>query len=170
MPAYTISVAANVFDFDRDGHPDLLIGNVLALPARVRGLHPAQHLPPSAAGFPGDRRMFRFMHDGWHNATNGGRNLLLRNRGDGTFETLDAAAMGMPETHWTLAIGTGDLNGDGWTDLYLASDFGRDDLYLNEGGGGFRRVAGPSVHQAEGSIQWMNRGRDGHDEATSRGA
>jgi hypothetical protein len=34
------------------------------------------------------------------------------------------------------------VNGDGWTDLYIASDFGRDDLYINEHGRRFRRVAG----------------------------
>jgi enediyne biosynthesis protein E4 len=140
---YTTSVAANVLDFERDGDADLLIGNVLpeylpgyATPTRLNIFRLPQ---PEYAG---DRRMFRFMHNGWHNARNGGKNLLLRNRGDGTFETLDIDAMGMPETHWTLAVGTGDLNGDGWTDLYLASDFGRDDLYLNQGGRHFRRIAG----------------------------
>jgi Na+-translocating ferredoxin:NAD+ oxidoreductase RnfD subunit len=142
MPEYTISVAANVLDYDRDGRPDLLIGNVLnpwlggydrPTPLNVFDLPQPE--------FEGDRRMFRFMHDGWHDARNGGRNVLLRNVG-GRFEAVDVEAMGMPETHWTIAIGTGDLNGDGWTDLYLASDFGRDDLYLNEQGRGFRRVAG----------------------------
>lgn len=142
MPRYAVSIAANVIDYDRDGRPDILIGNVLS---------PVLHsyadstplnifrLPPPA--YPGDRRMFAFMHDGWHDANNGGRNILLHNVG-GRFEIVDAAAMGMPETHWTMAIGTGDFNGDGWTDLYLASDFGRDDLYINEGGRHFRRVAG----------------------------
>ena len=86
--------------------------------------------------------MFAFMHDGWHDAANGGRNVLLRNRGDGTFERVDAVEVGMPETHWSLSVGTGDLNGDGFTDLYIASDFGRDDLYVNEGGRRFRRVEG----------------------------
>lgn len=143
MPTYTISVAANALDFDRDGHPDLLIGNVLNphLPGYARPTRLNIFRLPEPE-WPGDRRMFRFMHDGWHNAGNGGRNVLLRNRGDGTFEEIDAAAAGMPETHWTISVGTGDLNGDGWTDLYLASDFGRDDLYLNEGGRRFRRVAG----------------------------
>lgn len=140
---YVVSVTANALDFDRDGDTDLLIGN--ALTTELPGYRDSTQLNifrlPQPQ-FDGDRRMFAFMHDGWHNATNGGVNVLLRNRGDGTFERLDARAIGMPETHWTISIGTGDLNGDGWTDLYLASDFGRDDLYLNEGGKRWRRVAG----------------------------
>jgi Na+-translocating ferredoxin:NAD+ oxidoreductase RnfD subunit len=142
MPEYTISITANVLDYDRDGRPDLLIGNVLNpwlagydTPTRLNIFQ----LPQPA--FDGDRRMFRFMHDGWHDARNGGRNVLLRNVG-GRFVAQDMDAMGMPETHWTISIGTGDLNGDGWTDLYLASDFGRDDLYLNQQGRGFRRIHG----------------------------
>jgi len=135
LPSYVISVAANVLDYDHDGRPDLLIANAMnpyldqyADSTRLNIFK----LPPPA--FPGDRRMFHFMHNGWHNADNGGRNVLLHNRGDGTFETIDARRIGMPETHWSLAVGTGDLNGDGWTDLYIASDFGHDDLYLNEQG------------------------------------
>jgi len=141
--SYAISVAANVLDYDHDGRLDLLLGNVLD--PHLREYRDSTRLSIFALpqpAYPGDRRMFAFMHDGWHDANNGGRNVLLHNRGDGTFEAVDAAAMGMPETHWTLAIGTGDFNGDGWTDLYLASDFGRDDLYMNEGGKHFRRVHG----------------------------
>jgi hypothetical protein len=85
--------------------------------------------------------MLRFMHDGWHNATNGGLNALYRNAG-GRFESVSMAQMGMPETHWTLAVGTGDLNRDGWTDMYVASDFGPDDCYLNKQGRGFERQQG----------------------------
>lgn len=143
MPDYAISIAANVIDYDRDGRPDILIGNVLSPTLHTYGDSVRLNifdLPQPA--YPGDRRMFAFMHDGWHDANNGGRNILLHNLGNGRFETMDAAAMGMPETHWTMAIGTGDFNGDGWTDLYLASDFGHDDLYINEGGRHFRRVAG----------------------------
>jgi hypothetical protein len=142
MPAYVVSVAANALDFDRDGNTDLLIANAMN---PILDQYPDStrlsifRLPEPA--FPGDRRMFHFMHNGWHNADNGARNVLLRNRGDGTFESIDVGRAGMPETHWSLAVGTGDLNGDGWTDLYIASDFGHDDLYLNEGGR-FRRVEG----------------------------
>ena len=53
-----------------------------------------------APEYSGDRRMFRFMHNGWHNADNGGLNVLYRGRGDGTFEKLDPAAMGLQETRW----------------------------------------------------------------------
>src|SRR5205823_6009947 len=45
------------------------------------------------------------------------------------FEKLDSAAAGLPDTHWSLAIATGDLNHDGRPDLYIANDFGPDDLY-----------------------------------------
>lgn len=115
----------------------------------------------------------------------------------------------MPETHWSLAIGTGDLNSDRRTDVYVANDFGPDDLYVNDGGT-FHRVSGgffgeigkdtykgmnasiadvdadgrldvyvSNVHhalQAEGSLLWINHGRDDdgdpilRDEAASRGA
>ena len=139
---YTISLTANVLDYDTDGDQDLLIGQVM--PTHLPGYEPSERfnifdLP--APDDPGDRRMFHFMHDGWHDADNGGPNILLANQGDGTFEDVSAASVGMPETHWSLAIGTGDLNSDDRTDVYIANDFGPDDLYINDGGT-FHRVAG----------------------------
>lgn len=140
---HTVSLAVTFMDFDRDGHLDALVTNSVA-PYLAGYPTPtpfnAFRLPDPE--YPGDRRMLRFMHDGWHDASNGGMNTLYRGRGDGTYERLDSDAMGLPETHWTLAAGTADFNQDGWTDLYLASDFGPDDLYLNDGGRRFRRVAG----------------------------
>lgn len=138
---YTIAVAANVLDHDADGDQDLLIGQIM--PSWLPGYDRPQRLNlfdlPDPA-YPGDRRMFQFMHDGWHDADNGGMNLFLENRGNGRFVKVDAASLGMPETHWSLAIGTGDLNGDHLTDLYIANDFGPDDLYVNDGGR-FHRVS-----------------------------
>src|SRR5690606_14752357 len=43
---------------------------------------------------------------------------------------------------WSLAVGTADLNRDGWTDMYIANDFGPDELYLNRGGQRFESIKG----------------------------
>jgi hypothetical protein len=143
LAEHSVSLGLTFFDYDRDAKLDLLVTNALTthLPdyATPRPLN-LFRLP--APEYPGDRRMFRFMHDGWHQADNGGLNRLYRARGDGTFETVDMKTVGMPETRWSLATSTVDLNHDGWTDLYVANDFGPDDVYLNEGGRHFRRVAG----------------------------
>jgi Na+-translocating ferredoxin:NAD+ oxidoreductase RnfD subunit len=140
---HTVSIAANFFDFDRDGRLDLFVAN--ALNPYLDGYKPPRplnifRLPQRE--YPGDRRMFPFMHSSWDNARNGGLNVLYRNLGDGRFDKMDIKAMGMPETHWSLTVGTGDLNNDGWTDLYIANDFGPDDLYLNQSGKHFHRVHG----------------------------
>ncbi len=136
-------LAAMFFDPDRDGDLDLLLGNSMTpyLPdyKTPTPLNPFRLPQPE---YEGDRRMFHFMHASWHKATNGGLNQFYRNRGDGTFAEEDAAKLGMPETHWTLALNSADFNGDGWPDIYAASDFGPDDVYLNEKGKGFRRIEG----------------------------
>lgn len=142
LDEYTVSTAATMADFDLDGDLDLFIGNAMA--PELPDYDPPQRfnvfqLPQEQ--YPGDRRMFHFMHSTWHNASNGGRNILLR-QDHGRFHREDIAALGMPETHWTLAVGTADLNQDGWPDLYCASDYGPDDLYLNRQGRGFDRVRG----------------------------
>ena len=136
-------LSALFFDADRDGHPDLLIGNSMTpyLPDydTLVPLNPFRLPKPE---FAGDRRMFHFMHQSWHKAENGGLNRFYRNRGDGTFGEEDIVKLGMPETHWTLALNSADFDGDGWPDVYAASDFGPDDVYLNQEGRGFRRIEG----------------------------
>jgi len=140
---YSTSVAATFFDYDRDGKLDLLVGNSFAPYLKdYRTPTPLNIFALPQPEYAGDRRMFHFMHESWSNAQNGGPNVLFHNSGGGRFEKMDMAAMGMPQTHFTLAVATGDLNGDGYTDLYCANDFGPDDLYLNDHGRRFVHVQG----------------------------
>jgi hypothetical protein len=142
---YTISLTANAFDMNQDGKLDLMIGNAMnpLLPGYDKPTHfNIFHLPE--AKYPGDRRMLDVMHRSWHDADNGGENLFYFNQGT-NFEKQDINVIGLEGHRWTIDIGTGDLNRDGWTDLYLANDFGPDQLYINQQGKKFLSVRGALV-------------------------
>jgi hypothetical protein len=79
----------------------------------------------------------RIMHDSFEYATNGGKNLLFHNLGGGRFEDV-TDRMGVGSTRWTLAAASADFDGDGWPDIYLANDYGPEELYLNDHGKRFR--------------------------------
>ena len=71
-----------------------------------------------------------------------GRDLLYRNRGDGTFEDVTAEA-GLGHDGWGTGIAVGDFDGDGNPDLFV-TNFGPDVLYRNVGDGSFVAVeSGP---------------------------
>ncbi|GAB4409388.1 MAG: hypothetical protein OHK0056_11330 [Bacteriovoracaceae bacterium] len=139
---YTNAAAANWFDMNQDGKLDLVIGNTIAthLPNYDKPTHFNFFNLPTPE-FEGDRRMFDFMHESWHMANNGAVNPIFV-QGQKGFTKLDPQSLGMPETRWTMAIGTADFNRDGWTDLYMANDFGADDLYLNVDGKNFKNIKG----------------------------
>ena len=146
LTGYTVSVAGSVADFDHDGRLDIAIGNALnpylsdyATPTKLSVFA----LPQAEA--PGDRRMFDFMHRTWHDANNGGGMSILMNRG-GRYSALSAGQLDLVGEHrWTNSIGIADLNGDGWPDLYMANDFGPDQLLVNHGDGTFRKVRGAII-------------------------
>lgn len=139
----TVSLAVTFLDYDRDGVLDLFIANVMpSYLADYPVPTPLNIFRLPQPEYRGDRRMFHFMHNGWHNANNGGLNVLYRGLGNGRFEKMDAKRMGITGTHWSLSVATVDLNRDGWTDLYVANDFGPDDVYLNQGGRRFVKVQG----------------------------
>ena len=78
----------------------------------------------------------------YHDANNGEANALLRNDGDWTF--VDATSeVGMDENNrrFSFAAAWEDYDNDGDQDLYVANDFGRNNLYRNEAGR-FRDLAG----------------------------
>ncbi len=123
LPAWVNANAATWLDFDRDGLLDLFL-----------------------AGYWDERidlwrlTTTRIMPESFEYANNGGRKYLLRNRGDGTFADV-TTAMGITSRRWTLAVGTADLSGSGYPDLFLSNDYGVSELFVNQAGRGFLDVA-----------------------------
>ncbi len=74
----------------------------------------------------------------YFDATNGPANLLFRNDGAGRFEEVSAGA-GLQPTNdrFSFAAAWGDFDDDSDPDLYVANDFGRNNLYVNNGDGTF---------------------------------
>jgi hypothetical protein len=79
------------------------------------------------------------MQDSMSDAANGGRNRILRLTGlDRTgavpvprYADASATLTDRQARSWTLATGGQDLDGDGLPELYLANDFGKDQLLWN---------------------------------------
>jgi tetratricopeptide (TPR) repeat protein len=67
---------------------------------------------------------------------------LFRNRGDGRFEDVTAQA-GIFEDRYSQGGAAGDLNNDGYPDLYVAN-LGSNRLYLNNGDGTFSDITEPT--------------------------
>ena len=103
-------------DYDRDGLLDLYVT------AYFRSDVDLWHLATT-----------RIMHNSFEFATNGGKNLLFHNLGGGKFEDV-TDRMGVGGNRWTLAAASADFNGDGWPDIYVANDYGPEELYLNDHG------------------------------------
>ncbi|HVS01489.1 MAG TPA: CRTAC1 family protein [Thermoanaerobaculia bacterium] len=66
---------------------------------------------------------------------------FFRNRGDGTFDDATAAAGFGQAIGPGLGVVAADLDGDGWTDLYVANDMAANFLFHNRGDGTFEEVA-----------------------------
>jgi len=70
----------------------------------------------------------------FHDANNGGPNILWRNRGDWSFEDVTAqTGLDQDNTRFSFAASWEDYDQDGDLDLYVANDFGRNCLYQNRG-------------------------------------
>ena len=66
------------------------------------------------------------------------RNEFLRNDGGGSFTDIsDASGIAAPSRNYSLGAVSGDFNGDGWTDIYVACDRTPSILYINQGDGTF---------------------------------
>jgi len=118
--------AAVFLDYNLDGRLDLYVGNYFA-PFNL------WHLDTTC-----------IMHDDFEKSRNAGRNFLYRQNPDGTFSEV-GAALGVDDPGWTLAVGAADLNNDGWPDLYVADDFGPDQLFVNDQAGGFKNQTDTAI-------------------------
>ena len=69
------------------------------------------------------------------------RDVLYRNRGDGTFEDVTESAGLGRAFGCGLGLAAGDFNLDGWPDLFVANDGTPDQLWMNQGDGKFKDEA-----------------------------
>lgn len=77
----------------------------------------------------------------YYDATNGPPNVLYRNLGNGTFEdATSTTGLNQNNDRFSHACTWGDYDQDGLPDLFVANDFGRKNLYRNQGDGQFRDV------------------------------
>ena len=69
-------------------------------------------------------------------------NLLYRNNGDGTFtDVSEASGISRVTGRYSMTAAAADLDGDGWIDIYVATDSTAAILYRNNHDGTFTDVA-----------------------------
>jgi hypothetical protein len=117
-------------DVDRDGRLDLFAANYIdldlkATPLPSSGLCRYKGLPV-ACGPPG---------------LPGGKNILYRNKGDGTFvDVSEPSGITKAKGTYALGVATIDFDNDGWIDIYVANDSNPSALYRNNRDGTFTDV------------------------------
>jgi hypothetical protein len=118
-------------DYDRNGQLDLFVANYIDLdlttaPVPESGpcLYKSVMVACGPPGLPG------------------GKNILYRNNGDGTFTDVSEAT-GILRANGTYGLGvlTADLDNDGWPDIYVANDSTASALYQNKKNGKFEDIA-----------------------------
>ena len=72
----------------------------------------------------------------------GGKNILYRNNGDGTFtDVSEKSGMWNTVGNYALSVAVADFNNDGWPDIYVANDSTAASLYQNQKDGTFKDIA-----------------------------
>jgi hypothetical protein len=136
-------MAAAAADFDRDGWIDVYV---------------AAHTQSAWVESPDAD-----LPEPYHDANNGAPNLLLRNLG-GRFAEVTDPGIQQNNRRFSFAAAWGDYDNDGDPDLYVANDFGRNNLYRNNGDGSFRDVAAEAGVEDLGagmSVAWEDFDNDG---------
>jgi hypothetical protein len=128
IPSPRNPVTAVAIDFDRDGDLDIYVGC---------------YFPDVDLTNLGKAKT-SILHESWETARNGGTNYFLENQGNFKFVDITEKVK-LGDVGWTLALGTGDIDKDGWIDIYMANDFGTDKIYRNTGKGYFTDVSESSI-------------------------
>jgi len=101
----------------------------------------------------------------YFDARNGPPNFLFHNAGNATFvDRTQAAGLNVDNDRFSFACAWGDYNSDGFPDLYVANDFGRNNLYRNNGDGTFACVSAEAGVEDVGagmSASWFDFDNDG---------
>jgi len=138
------STSATFFDYDRDGWLDLFVANYVNFrPDMKRGCF--------SAGSARD-----YCNPAVYDPV---PDTLFRNNRDGTFSNVTARSGIARPSGRGLGVLASDINGDGWTDLYVANDGDANQLWINERGSGVFKdealLAGVAVNrmgQPQGSM------------------
>ncbi|MBO0858814.1 MAG: CRTAC1 family protein, partial [Chloracidobacterium sp.] len=136
---------AAFIDYDKDGDLDLFVANYIDLDLKTA---PTPETGPClykgvmvACGPPG---------------LEGGKNILYRNNGDGTFTDVSEKA-GILKTYGTYGLGviTADFDNDSWPDIYVANDSAPAALYHNNKDGTFTDIGveAGAAYSADGKPQ-----------------
>jgi tetratricopeptide (TPR) repeat protein/peroxiredoxin len=101
----------------------------------------------------------------YYDAENGPPNFLMRNNRDATFSDVTAqAGLDKNNSRYSFCCAWNDYDGDGWPDLYVVNDFGRKNLYQNQGNGTFTDVSSEAGVEDVGagmSVCWFDYNNDG---------
>lgn len=122
--ASTFSAAAGWFDYDNDGHLDLIIVNYVKWTIQTEpicmssGIH-AYCSPDSYEGLP---------------------NLLFHNNGDGTFTDVSEQSGIFKHVGKGMGVAFADYDNDGFVDMFISNDTFRNFLFHNNGNGTFTEV------------------------------
>jgi tetratricopeptide (TPR) repeat protein/peroxiredoxin len=145
QPQGTFTGAA-VADYDRDGWLDIYF----CLYAFYQGTDQYKYPSP------------------YYDAENGPPNFMMRNNRDGTFHDVTAeTGLNQNNTRYSFCCGWSDFNHDGWPDLYVVNDFGRKNLYHNNGNGTFTDIAGQAGVEDVGAgmgVCWFDYDNDGAED------
>ena len=138
------STSATFFDYDNDGWLDLYVANYVRFSADMK----RDCYSAASARDYCNPAVYEPVPDS-----------LFHNEGNGTFSDVSARAGIVRAAARGLGVLAADVNGDGWTDLYVANDGDANQLWINKGGSGtfeddalLRGVAVDRMGRAQGSM------------------